>query len=132
MVRRILTLAAMVAAASIAPLSPARAEFFTYEQMRNMCRGETEETAEFRTGAAQRLLAETYRARCRMYLLGLADAYLQSRAEGREAPRCTWADMTESEVSQPLVEAVLDRADAPDGGINALVRDVLHSRFGCD
>ena len=132
MVRRIWPLAAMAAVVSVAPTAPARAEFFTYEQMRNMCRGEAEEPAEFRTGAAQRLLAQTYRARCRMYLLGQADAYLQSRPEGREAPRCGWADMTESEVAEPLVQAVLDRTDAPEGGINALVREVLHTRFGCE
>lgn len=131
MALRILTLGAIAAAAFAVPLAPARAEFFTFEQMRGLCRGETGEAAEFRTGASHRLLAQTHRARCRMYLLGQVDGYLQAREEPQDRARCLGAGTSEAEVTEAMVEALLARADEPEGGIGALVRDVLRTRFGC-
>src|SRR6185503_7174635 len=85
---RLLVCGTVLAAASLGAPSPARAEFFSVEQLRSMCRGEVEAEGQFRTGAAYELLAQTYRERCRMYLLGLADAYLQSRMVREGDPHC--------------------------------------------
>ena len=131
MIGRILALAAATAAAASVPLAPVQAEFFTLAELRDMCRGAIGENAEFRTGAGHRLLAETYRARCRMYLLGVADGYLQTHAETDARMACIRPGTPEAEVAEPLIEAVLTRTDVPDDGIAALVREVLRSRFGC-
>ena len=129
MVRR-QVLAALTVAASLSPLHPARAEFFTVEQMREMCRGGDEDAPQFRTRAANQLLAESYRARCRMYLLGVVDAVLQDEwAPGR---RCIAPGTPEADVTEPLVEALLEPRETPEGGVAAIVREALHSRFGCD
>jgi hypothetical protein len=129
MMLRIVALAALATAA--APLAPAHAEFFTLDEMRSMCRGETAETAEFRTGAGHRLLAETHRARCRMYLLGQVDGYLQARGEPQDRARCLGAAASQGQVADAIVEALLTRTEEPVGGLGALVRDVLRTRFGC-
>ena len=126
MIGRLILKAAIVAAPCAVPLSPARAEFFDYAQMQSLCRGDVG-NAEFRTDAGHRLLAETYRARCRMYLLGQADAVLQ--ANGRRA--CLPPAATESEVAEALVAGLLNRAESPPGGVGEVVRDVLRARYGC-
>jgi hypothetical protein len=131
MVLRILTLGALAAAVSAALPAPARAEFFTFEQMRGLCRGDTGEAPEFRTRASHLLLAQTHRARCRMYLLGQVDGYLQRRAEPQDRAQCLGTSASEAAVTEAIVEALLARADAPQGGIGELVRDVLRTRFGC-
>ena len=77
MIRRMLV-AFTVAAAATVPLQPARAELYTIEQLRGLCRGESAESPEFRTGAGYRLLAQIARERCRMFLLGVADAALRN------------------------------------------------------
>ena len=123
---RIFALAALTAVAAVAPMHPAQAEFLTFEELRGLCRGETA-GAGFRTGAAHRLLAETYRARCRMYLLGRIDGFLQERA----AP-CARTQSAQAEAGDALVDALLNRAEPPDGGIAELVRDVVRSRYGCE
>ena len=126
MIRRLILQAAIVVGPYAVPLNPAKAEFFSYAQMQGLCRGQTGEAAAFRTDASHRLLAETYRARCRMYLLGQADAYLQSR--GRS---CIPAGTAESQVADALVDGLLSRPEAPAGGVGEVVRDVLRARYGC-
>ena len=126
MIGRLILQAAMAAATCVVPTLPARAEFFGYAHMQRLCRGEVG-AAEFRTDAGHRLLAETYRARCRMYLLGQADALLQ--ANGRRA--CLPAAATEAEVAEALVAGLLSRAEPPPGGVGEVVRDVLRARYGC-
>ena len=127
MIRRLITQAALVVAPSAVPLEPAQAEFFSYAQMQGLCRGDTGDGAAFRTDASRRLLAETYRARCRMYLLGQADAQLQRI----ERLACIPAGTPESEVGDTLAQGLLDRAEAPPGGVGEVVRDVLRARYGC-
>ena len=122
----------MLVAASLGAPSPARAEFFTFEQLRSMCRGEVEAAGQFRTGAAYALLAQTHRERCRMYLLGLADAYLQSRPVREGEQHCIVAEMPEASAADVLAEALIRRSDAPAGGAAEVVRDVLRTDFGCE
>jgi len=128
MIGRLIIQAALVVLPYAVPMQPARAEYFGYAQMQDLCRGGTAEAAEFRTDAGHRLLAETYRARCRMYLLGQADAFLE--AGNRRG--CLPAATRETEVAEALVEALLGRAEAPAGGVGEVVRDVLRTRFGCE
>ena len=134
MFTRLLVCGTVLAAASLGAPSPARAEFFTFEQLRNMCRGEVESTAEaqFRTGAAYALLAQSYRERCRMYLRGLADAYLQSRPIREGELHCIVEEMPEASAADVLSEALIRRSDAPAGGAAEVVRDVLKTDFGCE
>ena len=131
MLSRLFGWAALAAAASVFPAAPALAEFYSYEQIRTMCRGEGDEPAQFRTQAAHALLAESYRGRCRMYLLGRADAYLQrdaDRPEDRSFARSVPAD---AEVADAIAEELVSRSEVPDGGIGEVVRDVLRARFAC-
>ena len=134
MFTRLMVCGTVLAAASLGAPSPARAEFFTFEQLRSMCRGEVDTAAEgqFRTGAAYELLARTYRERCRMYLLGLADAYLQSRVVREGEPHCIVEEMPEASAANVLSEALVRRTDAPAGGAAEVVRDVLKTDFGCE
>jgi len=129
---RLLVCGTMLAAASLGTPSPARAEFFTFEQLRNMCRGEVESTGQFRTGAAYALLAQTHREQCRMYLLGLADAYLHSLADRGGEHECIVAEMPQAAAADVLAEALIRRTDAPAGGAAEIVRDVLKTDFGCE
>ena len=129
MAGRWLAWGALAASAMAAPLAPARAEFFSFDQMRSMCRGEGEATPQFRTRAGYALLAESYRGRCRMYLLGQVDAYLQGRPEQREA--CLPPGASDSEVAEAIVQDLLARAEAPAGGVAEVVRDVLRARYAC-
>lgn len=129
---RLLACGTMLAAASLGTPSPARAEFFTFEQLRSMCRGEVESAGQFRTGAAYALLAQTHRDRCRMYLLGLADAYLQSRPVREEEAHCIVEEMPEDTAADLLAEALIRRSDVPAGGAGEVVRDVLRTDFGCE
>jgi hypothetical protein len=123
--------AALAATATAITAAPAQAEFLSYEQIRNMCRGEGNEPAQFRTRAAYALLADSYRGRCRMYLLGQADAYLQRDADRPEARTCARSVPTDAQVADAIAEELISRADAPEGGIGEVVRDVLQSRFAC-
>ena len=132
MFTRLMVCGTVLAAASLGAPSPARAEFFTFEQLRSMCRGEVEAEGQFRTGAAYELLARTYRERCRMYLLGLADAYLQSRVVREGEPHCIVEEMPEASAANVLSEALVRRTDAPAGGAAEVVRDVLKTDFGCE
>ena len=132
MVMRILVCGALLAAASLGAPSPARAEFFSFEQLRGMCRGEVEAEGQFRTGAAYELLAQTHREQCRMYLLGLADAYLHSLADRGGDHHCIVAEMPQTAAADVLAEALVRRSDAPAGGAAEVVRDVLRTNFGCE
>ncbi len=127
MIRRLVVPAAIALAACAVPLHPAQAEFFSYEQMRALCRGQTGDAAEFRTDASHRLLAQTYRARCRMYLLGQADAFLD-RGNRRG---CLPPGTRDSEVAEALVQGLLRRTGTPAGGVGEVVREVLRDRYGC-
>lgn len=131
MLSRLFGLAALAATASAIPAAPAQAEFFSYEQIRTMCRGEGNESAQFRTGAAYALLAESYRGRCRMYLLGHADAYLHRDADRPEDRTCARAVPSDAEVADAIAEELVRRTEVPDGGIGEVVRDVLRARFAC-
>ena len=123
--------AALAATASAIPAAPANAEFLSYEQIRTMCRGEGNESAQFRTSAAYALLADSYRGRCRMYLLGHADAYLQRDADRPEDRTCARAVPSDDEVADAIAEELVRRSEAPEGGIGEVVRDVLRARFAC-
>jgi len=129
-VRGIMALAASAAVAAAAPVAPAQAELLGFEQLRAMCAGEAADSAEFRTGAAHALLREIYRSRCRMYLLGIADGLLHGQ-DGRQPPSCPGHDIVEPEIGDRLVEAVLDHAEAGEGGAAQIVGDVLRTRYGC-
>ena len=122
---------ALAVTASAIPAAPAQAEFLSYEQVRTMCRGEGNEPAEFRTRAAYALLAESYRGRCRMYLLGHADAYLQRDADRPEDRTCARSVPSDDEVADAIAEELVSRAEVPEGGIGEVVRDVLRARFAC-
>ena len=131
MLSRLLGWAALAATASAIPAAPAQAEFLSYDQIRNMCRGEGNEPAQFRTRAAYALLADSYRGRCRMYLLGQADAYLQRDADRPEARTCARSVPSDTEVADAIAEELVSRTQVPDGGIGEVVRDVLRARFAC-
>ena len=122
-------LCAIAAAATATALQPARAEFFGTDQVRALCRGETADAREFRTPAANRLLAQVSRERCRMYLLGLAEARLQRI--GPEARAQCLPEGTADTVADALVEALLEPSEAPDGAVDAFVQETLRARFGC-
>jgi hypothetical protein len=129
-VRGIMALAASAAVAAAAPATPAEAELLSFEQLRAMCAGETADSTEFRTGSAHALLREIYRSRCRMYLLGIADGLLH-REDSRQPRSCPGHDIAEPEIGDRLVEAVLDRTEAGEGGASEIVREVLRTRYGC-
>ena len=122
-------LCAIAAAAIATPLHPVRAEFFSTEQVRSLCRGETADARQFRTSAANRLAAQVSLERCRMYLLGLAEARLQ-RAGPEARARCIPAGTTD-DVADALVEALVEPPEAPRGTVDAIVEDTLRARFGC-
>ena len=126
---RMLILAVLAIAAATSPMDAAQAQFFTAGQMRAMCRGEVADAPQFRTRAANQLVAESYRSRCRMYLLGVADALLHNEQEGH---RCIGAGTAQAEVVEPIVAALLAHDETSQDEIAAIVREVLRSRFGCD
>ena len=122
-------LCAIAAAATTTALQPVRAEFFGTEQVRALCRGETADAREFRTDAANRLLAQVSRERCRMYLLGLAEARLQRI--GPEVRAQCLPEETADAVADALVEALAEPPEAPGGTVDAFVQETLRARFGC-
>jgi len=128
--RRMIGLAAL-ALAGTAPASPARAEFVRFEQLQGLCAGQAADAAEFRTEAAHMLLRDIYRARCRMYLLGLADGLFARWDVGPPALACLRTERPEAEVADALIEAVLSRTAPPAGGVGEIVREVLRDRYGC-
>ena len=126
---RTLVMALLAGATCTAPLRPAHAQFVAFEQLRDLCRGGPDQGPQFRTAAANQLLAESYRARCRLYLLGLVDGLM----EEDETPerRCIAPGTPEDEVTGPLIAALVAAPGEPEEGVVAIVREVLHSRFGC-
>ena len=128
MIRTLLIGAA--AAGALFPLQPARAELYDIDEMRALCRGESAESPEFRTGAGYRLLAQVARERCRMYLLGLAEGQVDRR-ERASGSRCLPAGTAPAQVADALVEAVLAEPEGSGGTLAGLVRDALRTRFGC-
>ena len=127
---RILVAMSVLAAAAEANSQTARTEFFSLEQMQAMCRGESDESPGFRTGASYRLLAQLQRERCRMYLLGVAEGQLQRlEADGRE--RCLPAGTSGAEVADTLVATLTERSEAAGGTVDELVQDALRARYGC-
>ena len=130
MVRMAMTLGVLAAGATAAGAQTMRAEFFTVAEMRSMCRGESPESPEFRTGASFRLLAQLQRERCRMYLLGVAEGQLQRlEADGRE--NCLPAGTPEAEVADALVATLAERSEEASGTVDELVQDALRARYGC-
>jgi len=122
-------LAAAAAAGAAAAAQPARAEFFGVEEMRALCRGETDDARQFRTDAGHRLLAQVSRERCRMYLLGLAEGRL--RRTGQDGGgRCLPAGTTEAEVADFLVGALVEGHEA-GGSVDEIVGEALRARYGC-
>ena len=121
---------AALALAWLDPLAPAHAEFYTVAQMRSLCRGEVNESADFRTEAAYALLARTYRDRCRMYLLGVTDDFLAARP-GQTPPRvCLPREATETEVADVLVAALVEPGSQAET-LTDFVRRVLEDRYRC-
>lgn len=125
MIRRMLITLLVLAGAAV-PLQPARAELYSIEELRALCRGESAETPEFRTGAGYRLLAQIARERCRMFLLGVADASLE--LSGRH---CIPAETPPTEVADHLAAAVLAEPEGSGGTVAGLVRDALRTRYRC-
>ena len=124
MVRRLLALGAAAAAATTP--AAARAELVGAAELRGLCRGEIAEEAQFRTAAGYRLAAQVSRERCRMYLLGIAEAQLEGSAR-----RCIPAATPASEVAEALVEALLAEPEAAVRPVAELVRDALRARYRC-
>ena len=116
-------------AAAGAAAQPARAELFGVEEMRALCRGEAADARGFRTEAGNRLLAQVSRERCRMYLLGLAEARLQ-RIEPDARARCLPAGTADA-VADALAEALVEPSEAPGGTVDTFVQETLRARFGC-
>jgi hypothetical protein len=131
MFRRTIGWGAAAAVLAILPAAPASAEFFSFDEMRDMCRGETDQPAEFRTSAGYRLLASSLRDRCRMYLLGLAETGLRQAGEVASRQGCLADQTPPAEVAEVLAEALAARAEPPPDGLAGLVREVLLSRYGC-
>ena len=125
MIRRMLIALIAVAGATL-PLQPARAELYTIEELRGLCRGESAEAGEFRTGAGYRLLAQIARERCRMFLLGVADASLELSAR-----RCIPAGTPPADVADHLADAVLAEPEGSGGTVAGIVRDALRTRYRC-
>ena len=102
--------------------------YFNAAEIRTMCRGETEESPQFRTEAAFRLLAQVQRSKCRMYLLGLADGIGRGQPDqGRAA--CLPPASEREALADRLVEAVLN--ETGDADTPAIVRWVLRTVYGC-
>lgn len=95
-----------------------------------MCRGETDEPAEFRTEAAFRVLASHQRSKCRMYLLGLVDGLVASSRPG-DRSFCLPPDFDRARMADRLIDRVL--SDTADGepNIPALVQSVLRTESRC-
>ena len=117
-------------AAAAAPIQPARAEFFTVDRMRAMCRGEAADAPQFRTDAGNRLLAQVSRERCRMYLLGIAESQLQRLGADSRA-LCLPAEASEAEVADALADALARRPVEAGGTVDEAVQDALRARYGC-
>ncbi|HYD14278.1 MAG TPA: hypothetical protein VEC11_15640 [Allosphingosinicella sp.] len=95
---------------------------FSVAEMRAMCRGESDGDPRFRTQAAYELLAELQRAKCRMYLLGIAEGIGEACAadpRGRDA------------LGARLAAAVLRAPEDRETSVAALVRAELLLRPGC-
>lgn len=129
--RRTIGWSAAAALLAAFPAAPAAAEFFSFEEMRGMCRGETDQPADFRTDAGYRLLAASLRERCRMYLLGLAETNLREIGTVASRQGCMADQAPPAEVAEALAEALAARAEPPEEGLAGLVREVLRARYGC-
>ena len=127
---RPMLMSAVALAGTAVPSQPARAELYGIDELRALCRGETAESPEFRTGAGYRLLAQVARERCRMYLAGLAEGQLDRRERATGA-RCLPAGTPPEAVADALVEALLAEPEGSGGTVAGLVRDALRTRFGC-
>ena len=101
---------------------------FTYAELRMMCRGETEGNPQFRTQASYEMLAQYQRAKCRMYLLGVADGIGWHRADARA---CTPAANERETLGDQLVEAVLQAPVGPETSIRGIVAAALIARPPC-
>ena len=95
-----------------------------------MCRGETDERAEFRTEAAFRVLASHQRSKCRMYLLGLVDGLVASSRPG-DRLLCLPPDFDRERMADRLMDLVLSEAGNRERSIPALVQSVLRAEGRC-
>ena len=109
---------------------PLPEQFFSYEQIRTMCRGEGNEPAQFRTGAAYALLAGSYRAVADVPA-GPRRRYLHRDADRPEDRTCARSVPSDAEVADAIAEELSARTGSPEGGIGEVVRDVLRARFAC-
>jgi len=102
----------LIIGAAMAAQAPAQADGqFSMAEIRTMCRGESDEPAQFRTEAAFRLLADIQRNKCRMYLLGIADGIGRGGGQG---DRCPSQGPDRETQTDRMVAAIL--SDAPDPG----------------
>ena len=95
---------------------------FTAAELRVMCRGESAENPRFRTRAGYEMLAEYQRAKCRMYLLGVADGIGWHQAGGRA---CAPGAAERERLADQLVEAMLQPPATPDGSVRGIVAAAL-------
>ena len=112
------TLAFSAAAQAAAPADG----HFTVAELRMLCRGEAEGNPQFRTQAGYAMLAEYQRAKCRMYLLGLADGIGWQQADGRA---CASPATAREALGDRLVEAVLEAPATSGSSIRAIVAATL-------
>lgn len=119
-------LAALAAPAARTDAVPADGHF-TASELRVLCRGETETSPQFRTQAGYQMMAEYQRARCRMYLLGVADGIGWHQADDRA---CASASSERDSLGEQLVEAILQPA-GPDRSVREIVAAQLIAHPSC-
>ena len=120
----------ILTAAVVGQGGPGTAASFSPSELRTMCRGETDERAEFRTEAAFRVLASHQRSKCRMYLLGLVDGLVASSRPG-DRLFCSPADFDRERMADRLMDSVLSDAADQEPNIPALVQNVLRAESRC-
>ena len=101
---------------------------FTAVELRAMCRGEGEGNPQFRTSAGYEMLAEYRRARCRMYLLGVADGLGWRQTDGRA---CTHAANERDALADQLAEFMLQSPDTSDTSVRGIVAAALIAHPPC-
>jgi hypothetical protein len=120
--------AALVASVTTQPGTAPADGHFTASELRVLCRGEAEGNPQFRTQAGYEMLAEYQRARCRMYLLGVADGIGWRQADGRA---CAPGANDRDTLADQLVEFVLQSPITPEASIRGIVAAALLARPPC-
>src|SRR5688500_2256982 len=120
----------ILTAAVVGQSEPGTTAYFSPSEVRTMCRGETDQQAEFRTEAAFRVLASHQRSKCRMYLLGLVDGLVASSRPGDRSFGLA-PDFDRERMAGRLMDSVLSDAADREQNIPALVQSVLSAESRC-